>query len=370
MKVFSAFFYLSAFSGFGGIEKFNKALIRALSDTKEINCSFFSVYDTGYDKKYLSSGKFKTANGSKLIFVILSFFNAFKSDILFLGHINLSITAVLVKLFSPKTKIVVITHGIDVWSDLSFMKKRALKTADKIIAVSNFTKQKIINKHKIPKDKIIVFPNTIDPYFPQIKTFEKPQYLLKRYQINPNRPIILTVARLSAQEGYKGYDKVLDALPKITDRFPDVLYLIVGKYDKQEKHRLDKIINNLNIKNHVFFTGFVDEKELTDYFKLGDVFIMPSKNEGFGIVFIEALACGLPVIAGNVDGSIDALDNGNFGKLINPDNIDAISSALIGELERNIAENDTAKFNRQKTVFEKFGFSQYKKNLQSLLNNL
>lgn len=364
------FSYLTSFSGFGGIEKFNKAFIKALSETDHTDCTFFSVYDTDFNKQYLSNGKFKTAKGSKLKFVFWSFFNALKSDIFFLGHINLSITAVLTKLFSPQTKLIVITHGIDIWSDLSFIKKHALKKADKIIAVSNFTKQKIISEHKIRKNKIVVFPNTIDPFFPLTKTFEKPQYLLKRYEINSERPVILTVARLSAQEGYKGYDNVLKTLPKLLEKYPNLLYLIVGKYDIKEKQRLDKIINKLKINKHVLFTGFIEESELTDHFRLGNVFIMPSENEGFGIVFIEALVCGLPVIAGNIDGSVDALDNGNFGTLVNPENIEIIESSLATILKKSFSENNATKLNRQKKVLEKFGFSQYKKNLNFLLNNL
>ena len=82
-----------------------------------------------------------------------------------------------------------------------------------------------------------------------------------------------------------------------------------------------KLVEEKNLTNNFILTGYIEDKELTDHYLLADVFVMPSTQEGFGIVFLEALVCGLPVIAGNKDGSVDALLNGKLGKLIDPDNI-------------------------------------------------
>ena len=105
-----------------------------------------------------------------------------------------------------------------------------------------------------------------------------------------------------------------------------------------------------------------------DHFLLADVFIMPSRKEGFGIVFIEAMACGLPVIAGNKDGSCDALQNGALGSLIDPDNEAEILNALQQTFQKNgQLSNPKSKARLQQKVKETFGFETYKHNLEKLL---
>jgi len=83
----------------------------------------------------------------------------------------------------------------------------------------------------------------------------------------------------------------------------------------------------------VILTGFIDESEFADYFLLADLFVLPSKKEGFGIVFIEAMAYGLPVICGNADGSIDAICNGELGKAVNADDPAELEDAITGYLD-------------------------------------
>ena len=129
-------------------------------------------------------------------------------------------------------------------------------------------------------------------------------------------------------EQYKGYDKVLEALPELVKLNPLLRYLLVGKYDLNEKERLDSIINQMGLQQVVVFAGLVKDEELAEHFNLADIFIMPSEREGFGIVFIEAMFYGIPVIAGNVDGSVDALRDGELGLLVNPNNKMEIITAV------------------------------------------
>lgn len=155
---------------------------------------------------------------------------------------------------------------------------------------------------------------------------------------------------MAETEQYKGYDKVLEALPELVKSYPGLRYLLVGKYDNNEKQRLDAIINRLGLKEIVAFTGFVPDEELAAHFMLGDIFIMPSEKEGFGIVFIEAMYYGLPVIAGNIDGSADALCRGEMGILVNPGNKEEIIAAV-----KKIADN-RPQFTRSKKTGTPFWF--------------
>jgi glycosyltransferase involved in cell wall biosynthesis len=103
---------------------------------------------------------------------------------------------------------------------------------------------------------------------------------------------------------------------------------------------------------------------------MADLFIMPSQKEGFGIVFIEAMACGLPVIAGNKDGSVDALKNGELGILVDPDDKDQILEALETELkDRDLKNKLKLKTDLQKKVIDVFGFDTFKKNLKNNIYN-
>ena len=117
-------------------------------------------------------------------------------------------------------------------------------------------------------------------------------------------------------------------------------------------------------------TGFVSDEELCDHYNLCDVFAMPSKGEGFGIVYLEALACGKPVLAGNKDGAVDPLINGELGCLVDPDNLQEITDSLINILQKtypNPLIYQPEKL-RQKTI-EKFGYVKFRQTLAKLLQD-
>jgi glycosyltransferase involved in cell wall biosynthesis len=160
------------------------------------------------------------------------------------------------------------------------------------------------------------------------------------------RRIILTVGRLSVLERYKGHARIIAALPAIAARVPDTAYLIVGSGDDQP--RLERLAHEASVSNRVVFAGQVPDEALPDYFALAHVFAMPSTGEGFGIVFLEAAAAGLPVIGGNCDGSVDALADGRIGRPVDanaPAEIeDAVVDALLGHHPVPAGGEETRRF--------------------------
>ena len=100
---------------------------------------------------------------------------------------------------------------------------------------------------------------------------------------------------------------------------------------------------------------------------MADTYIMPSKKEGFGIVFIEALVCGTPVIAGNIDGSVDALQNGEAGTLINPDSVEDIANAIMKHAVMTSSEKEEERRAIVKKTLEHFSFDKYKQRLEGIL---
>jgi phosphatidyl-myo-inositol dimannoside synthase len=366
-----ALFTLKNFNGIGGIEKVGKILMKVFSDIQEeghIQFKSYSAYDQTPDERYIKNENFRGFNGNKVWFTLRSFFNNLNADVIILSHINLSFLGLLFSFFQKK-KVIIFAHGIEVWQDLNFIKKTFLKRCDRIIAVSHYTKQQLIDLHHIDPRKITVLNNCIDPYLVFPQKFEKNNELLKKYNLEKNDFVLFTLARLALSEKYKGYDKVIEAIGMLKKNGTTLKYLIAGKYDDAEKNRINNIIKENDLNDHVFVIGYINEEELADHFLLADCFVMPSKKEGFGIVFCEAMVYGLPVIAGNKDGSVDALRNGEMGTLIDPDSTSEISKAIDDRLHHKNEISEEFRKRLSLNASNYFGYTTYKENLWKIILN-
>ncbi|WGV24071.1 glycosyltransferase [Halotia branconii] len=279
------------------------------------------------------------------------------------GHINFAPVAYWVYRLTG-TPYWIVVHGTDAWGIKDQIKQKALKTASKVISVSNYTRDRLLKEQKLDPNQISLLPVTFDAS--RFEIAPKPKLLLERYGLTLDQPTILTVARLSRSDGYKGYDQVIKALPQIRQQIPNVHYLIVGKGD--DRPRIEQLIQSLNLQDYVTLAGFIPDHELVAHYNLCDVFAMPSKGEGFGIVYLEALACGKPTLGGNQDGAIDALCHGQLGALIDPDNIDVLAQTLIQILQGTYPNQIIyqPELLRQK-VINIFGFAQFQQTLIELL---
>jgi phosphatidylinositol alpha-1,6-mannosyltransferase len=151
------------------------------------------------------------------------------------------------------------------------------------------------------------------------------------------------VSRLDSRERYKGHDRVIRTLPRVLQQHPDTIYLIVG--DGDDRPRLESLAVECGVAKNVQFAGLVPPEELPHYFRLADVFVLPSTGEGFGIVFLEAMATGVRVIGGSQDGSRDALCDGALGTLVDPENIEELTSAILAALDDPVRTGDrTSRF--------------------------
>lgn len=260
-----------------------------------------------------------------------------------------------------------ILHGIEAWGIKKPAYQQALQGAERVIAVSHYTRDRVLSEGYLNPEQIRVLPNTFDPS--QFKIQPKPAYLLERHGLTSDRPTILTVTRLQKFAQYKGYDKILQVLPKIRQHIPNIHYVLVGKGD--DRPRIEAMIRDFDLDSSVTLTGFVPDEELSDYYSLCDVFAMPSKGEGFGIVYLEALAAGRPVLAGNQDGSVDPLLNGKLGCLVDPDDETAISALLIEILQGTYPNQNfyNPEWLRQE-VCNHFEISKFNSILETFLKNL
>jgi phosphatidylinositol alpha-1,6-mannosyltransferase len=365
-------FTLQTFSTTGGIQKMTRTLGHSLHQlTKQNNWEFkmFAAYDANHDlmPQYVPAENFKGFNSNRVSFVLQSLKEAASSDVIILSHINLSFIGVIIKTINPKCKVWLVAHGIEVWRPLSRWKKALLNTCDKVVCVSNYTKQQVVKLHHTDAGKCVVLNNAIDPFMKLPSVFAKPKALLKKYNLTGTEPVIFTLTRLAASEQYKGHEQVIIAVGKLKLKFPNIRYILSGQYDTEEGMRIKEMIAANDVQEQVILTGFVAEKELPNHFLLADLFVLPSKKEGFGIVFIEALACGLPVICGNADGSIDAIRNGELGKAIDVNNVTELEEAITESLKAPLTLQQRA--NLQQQCLLHFNEQEYMNKLQQLLND-
>ena len=363
------FLTLRVFSATGGIEKVCRLAGRALHlssvENSDNKVKIFSMYDEPADvnELYFPTAIFTGFGKSKVQFIAAAVKEGISNQLIILSHVNLLVVGYLVKLISPKTKVVLIAHGIEVWRVFPKWKKMMLNKYDLILPVSEFTKTRMMELYDIPEKKLTVLNNCLDPFLPLPLKAKKNDRLLQLYGINENDTVLFTLTRMAKGERYKGYDHVIQAVFELRHIKPSIKYLIVGKYDESEKARLDEIITSLSLQGNIILTGFIPDDEIAVHFNLADIYIMPSQKEGFGIVFIEALYYGKPVIAGNIDGSVDALKNGIFGLLVNPTNQQQITDAII-----EVITNKQKFIPDSVKVNEHFGFNFYKEKLQHALN--
>ncbi|MHC5734256.1 glycosyltransferase family 4 protein [Nostoc sp.] len=360
----------------GGIQVYSIFLLKALQDVyPEAKYDVFLKYDKDNLKQqpnvqFLTSTRFHYFGDlprllQTILFatkiIVLAIFQ--RPTIVISTHVNYAVACYVLKLLTG-IPYWVVAHGLEVWDIEDNATKLALQKADKIISVSNYTRQRLLEDKNIDSDKIVLLPNTFDAS--QFKINPKPNYLLKRYNLTDEQPVILTVTRMGRMAQYKGYDQILYALVKIRFHIPDVRFILAGKGD--DLPRINALVSSLNLQDCVTIAGFVPDEELCAHYNLCDVFALPSKGEGFGIVYLEALACGKPVLAGNQDGSIDPLAEGKLGCLVDPDNVEEIAYNLIQILQGDCSNPLVyqPEYLQQRTI-DAFDFSQFRTSLAKLV---
>jgi glycosyltransferase involved in cell wall biosynthesis len=367
------FLTLDTFSSTGGIQKVCRSMAKALAERKSQHpglnrMHLLSLGDATGElmEEYIPKKQFEGFRSNRSKFILTAVFYGRKSRTIMLSHINLLPVAFLIKVLCPKKRIILIAHGIEVWRHPGKFAKSFLNKSVEIWAVSRFTANHLHQVSGIKRQHIHILPNCLDPFLTIPDTFIKPPRLLTRHHLANKQPVLLTVTRLSEFESEKGYDSIILCLPALIKAYPSLKYLLAGKCDLQEEQRLNLLIERLNLQKHVSLVGYIPEDDLTDYYLLCDVFLMPSKKEGFGLVLIEAAACGSSIIAGNKDGSADALLRGQLGTLVDPDSTDEIIQAV--HLALSTQKNISSSYSRQQLTIEHYAFDQYKINVEALLS--
>jgi phosphatidyl-myo-inositol dimannoside synthase len=344
------------FGAGGGIARYNQALMTALSRSAGVSeivvlprFAAAAATPVKVQQRAPSAGRASWCARAMALATRQRF------DAVFCGHLNaVPVAATIAAL--RRVPLWVQVHGIEAWQPRGSLHRRGLATAALITSVSRYTRNRLLAWADVPPHRVRVLPNTVAScYAPRRRRDD----LVTRHGL-ADRQIILTVGRLAAAERYKGHDRLIAALPGVLARVPDVAYLIVGSGD--DRRRLERLAREAGVADRVVFAGQVPDEELPDYFALAHVFAMPSTGEGFGIVFLEAAASGLPVIGGNRDGSVDALADGKTGRLVNPYSREDIEAAVVEALERRQPAGAAE--------IERFLFPQFATHVEELIRTL
>lgn len=172
-------------------------------------------------------------------------------DLIISTHVNFAPVALALKQLCG-VPYWVAAHGIDVWDLKNPLRQMALQQADRILAVSSTTRDRLLQQN-LPADRVVVLPCTVDA--DRFTIAPKPNYLLRRYNLLPDQPVILTVARLESIDRAKGYDQILHALPQIRRAIPQVRYLLVGTGG--DRLRIERLIDALQVQSNVTLAGLV-----------------------------------------------------------------------------------------------------------------
>ena len=243
-------------------------------------------------------------------------------DLVVCGHVNL-LPAAWLAARRLRIPLVQMVYGVEVWSSGSILRRYLMGRVDGVVAISAFTVKKLREWATIAGDRIFLIPNAIDldAYTPGPGN----DGLRERLGLRKG-PVLMTLGRMDASERAKGFDEVLEILPALVEDYPDLSYIAAG--DGSDRARLEEKARRLGVRDRTVFTGYVPENEKLDLYRLADLFVMPSRMEGFGYVFLEALASGIPVVASAVDGSREAVRGGTWGSLADPNDRDDILNAI------------------------------------------
>jgi phosphatidylinositol alpha-1,6-mannosyltransferase len=345
------------FGGSGGIAQYNRDFLSALARCDRVGDVIVLPRLSARSVALPNGVQQLRAVEKRLAYSVAALWTAIKHqpfDLVFCGHLFMApLAAVIAR--ALRAPLWVQVHGIEAWRELSGLKRRSVESATIITSVSRYTRRRLLEWVGIEPARVKVLPNTVDP---QNHPGPKPAYLLERHAAG-GKKVLVTVSRLDSSEQYKGHDRVIRTLPRVLSQHPNTIYLIVGGGD--DRPRLESLAVECGVIKNVQFTGFVPAGELPDYFRVADVFVMPSAGEGFGIAFLEGMATGVRVIAGSQDGSRDALCDGALGTLVDPEDCEELASAILAAL------HDPARSGDRTSRFKPDRFAEHLNSLCQLL---
>jgi glycosyltransferase involved in cell wall biosynthesis len=292
----------------GGIQRFNQTILDACHQLG-ITCRILSLLDSAnvIDAQVSRGNESITGfSGNRLKFSLAVIKAVLRQnhDYVLIGHINLLTLVVAALRLRPvrRAQTLMIAHGIEVWGGIGRARRYALRQVDKILCVSHYTRLRILEQAPaLHAERLHIFPNALAGSWTQIEPSPPPPL--------ESGPFILSVTRLDRGDRYKGIVSVIEAFGMVEDT--SLQYLIAGQGDDMPFLRV--VAERCNVGNRVHFMGRLSDSQLVSLYQKCEAFVLPSGKEGFGIVYLEAMYFGAPVIAAQEKGAVDVVQDGITG---------------------------------------------------------
>jgi phosphatidyl-myo-inositol dimannoside synthase len=354
-------------NGTGGVQRVSRHLAAVLSEfatSRHLDYRLLSLNDTRELHRMSVGGKefvFTGCERSKARFAATAIRAASRHGKLVLaGHPNLGPVAQTMKLVAPRLKTIICAHGVEVWEPLPAMRRLAMRRASVVLAPSKDTANHVAEQ-LVRRERIRVLPWALDPEFEAIPANAPAGKLPHGY---PEGRVILTVGRWLANERYKGMDTLITALPRLLTRWPELQLVAVG--DGDDRVWLEELAEKNGVNRHVHFLTGLSFQELSACYEACEMFALPSRGEGFGLVYLEAMAHGKPVIGGAHGGAPEVIEDGVTGYLVPHGDAAQLATSIETLLSDPALAQKMGGRGRQR-VEREFRFTVFAKSLKKIL---
>ena len=280
------------------------------------------------------------------------------------GHPNLAPIVRAMNVVALGTKTIVCAHGVEVWEKLSRMRRKALQHVTVVLAPSRATAEFLVNVQGVAPERVRVLHWGLDP------DFETKLIGLSGVNLPAEFPrgrVVLTVGRWLATERYKGMDTLIQAMPRLLLRWPELELVLVGAGDDQEW--LVNIARDSGVQRHVHFLSGLSYAELSACYAAAELFALPSSGEGFGFVYLEAMARGKPVIGGAHGGAPEVVRDGVTGYLVQHGDTEQLATSVDALLSNPELAKKMGERGRER-VEKDFRFNVFAKGFKKILREL
>jgi glycosyltransferase involved in cell wall biosynthesis len=321
----------------GGIGRFERLLMAALHELSERGVLQVDAIWRRRHPAYLStttgtpqSGNVTEAGMSIFLAQMARSLLRVRPDLVLFLHVNLARAALVARVLGSR-RYAVSTYGVEVWSPLDPLRRRALLAASGVLTISEYTAGQLTTQQGLPRSQVQVVPLALEPHWLEAVVATPPN---EAASYTPGyQPRLVSVSRLDPTARDKGIDHVIRALPAVRAAVPDVRYHVVG--DGQDRAYLEQVANTSDVADAVVFRGLVSQDELVEEYRSANIFILPSEREGFGLVFLEAMAYAKPVVARRAAAAVEVVADGDTGILVNDEHgLAAAMIALLSDPDR------------------------------------
>ena len=343
------------------------AVLTEFASSRGWDCRLLSLNDTRELHRLAVGGRefvFTGCEKGKGRFAVTSMRAAKrKAKLVLAAHAHLAPVVQAMRFVAPKMKSIVCTHGVEVSEPLGRWRRVALQRANMVLAPSRDTAEHVAVQQEVPRERIRVLPWALDPQFEALLAANPGPRPPKDW---PRGRVILATGRWVASERYKGMDTLITAMPRLLTRWPELQLVLAGSGD--DRPWLEDFAEKNGVERHVHFLSGLSNGELAACYAACEIFALPSRGEGFGLVYLEAMACGKPVIGGTHGGTPELIQDGVTGYLVSHGDPLQLATALQTLLADPQHAKEMGARGRQ-TVDHEYRFQNFAKALKKILRD-